>query len=925
MTINKETFKRGTALFLFWAWHLIYTILALFLGIGELAIPLYHSVMADSAPWHYLVYSALIIILPFVSMYLGVRYFHNDHRLLMKYFYGFEMPFLFFLLVRIFTFRDDGLAVHWLMLNVVLGLGAWLVFLLIQQREGSTDIPLENNFLATIGSTLLASVGIYFGTLFLIIQLPNAVEFVTELAQVVSEITWDDITEIFMVAINPLWWLFGLFLIFTFSLFLVLPLAMIYLYLGQFLRRLGSLKSPLHWALILVVIAVNIGVLQSTTQQSQQQVFETLESTGQAMNKAELIARSESIREGLLNAYLARYRYMSTTYLSRRIQRNYENTFGLSKESAAIPQNIFNTLLKPFLYDGKDWRDKQRAAEHYAKFFDAPIQKAERDLILETIKHTWETTRSNEAGLLDAANHYVHLEEHSINIREDQHIATVTIQQTLRNRTYRAKETVLHFSLPEDAVLTGVWLSDDKKQPLKYPYALAPKGAAQSVYKAEVNRRVDPALLEQTGPYQYRLRAYPVLAKSRRNNALGGEPLYVRFTYQTLADSQGNWPMPQLLEKRNIFWNEDTKFTVNGKTLYDTEVLNGFPKQTVLPKAKSETSTMLFQLGEQQIQAIERQKSLEPLPKNGRFAILIDGSYSMQTHYSDALIILAELNQRGIQFDSYFCQETCQPFAVENGLNPPVFFGKSQTLQHLQAFSKIKHEIPHDAVLVLTDAGSYELETPESKQPLSLQQPLWLVHLGDTLPYAYDDKVLDTLYRSKGGIAKSAEEALRRYQLLGNGQLPAELLAPDDAKLISVSAQYLWFARVTKAEANRPSNIAASHWIKHLIRTEDTSKLETLDQVHQVAKANNIVTHYSSMLVLVNDRQKEALENAEQQDDRFDREVETGKQTATTPSDPFAVPAVPEPEEWALIIIALMLLTYTLWRRRQDSTLLTAI
>jgi hypothetical protein len=73
------------------------------------------------------------------------------------------------------------------------------------------------------------------------------------------------------------------------------------------------------------------------------------------------------------------------------------------------------------------------------------------------------------------------------------------------------------------------------------------------------------------------------------------------------------------------------------------------------------------------------------------------------------------------------------------------------------------------------------------------------------------------------------------------------------------------------------------------------------------------------MLVLVNDRQKEALKKAEEGKDRFDREVETGKQTATAPSDPFAVPAVPEPEEWALIIIALMFLTYTLSRRRQRS------
>ena len=920
MTFNKATIVRRSALFLFWAWHLIYSVLALFLVLPYLVAPLFTGALTETTPWHYVIYTLLIVMLPFASMYLGARYFHANHRLLMKYFYGFEMPFLFFLLVRVFTFRDDGTAVHWLMLNVVLGLAAWLVFLLIQQRDETAIIPLNNDWRGTIGSTIIASVGLYFGVIFLIIQIPNAVEFTIELGKALSRITWDDITDVLLVFINPLWWLFGLFIIFTCSLFLILPLAMIYLYVGQFLKRLPTLKAP-QWVLVLLVIGINIAVMHSTTQQVQQQVFKTLEAE-EPISQAQFLAQRETIREGLLNAYLARYRYMSTTFLSQRIQHNYKDTFGLSKEAAAIPQNIFNTLLKPFLYDGKDWRDKSRAETHYAELFDAPIQKAERDLILETIKHTWEMTQDNEAGLLDAANHYVHLDEQSVEITEQESVATITVQQALRNLTYQQKETVLHFSLPEEAVLTGVWLSDEKDQLLKYPYALAPKGAAQAVYKAEVNRRVDPALLEQTGPYQYRLRAYPVLRKTR--NGKPGEPLFVRFSYQTLADSKGNWPMPEILEKRNIFWDGDTKHSVNGKALYDNEIDNGFPMQAALPKSKSETSTLTFQIGEQQIQAIERTKTQELLPKNSRFAVLIDGSYSMESQYSEALITLAELNQLGISFDSYFCQKACQKHSIENALKPPPFFGNSQTLQHLQAFSKMKHESPYDAILVLTDAGSYELKVPENDLPLALEQPLWLVHLGNTLPYAYDDKVLDTLYRSKGGIAPSAQEALRRYQLLGRGTLPMSLMVPDDAKLISVSAQYLWFARQAKATTTRPTGIAAAHWIRHLTRNLDTSQLETLDQIHSVAKANNIVTHYSSMLVLVNDRQKEALKKAEEADDRFDREVETGKQSATAPNDPFAVPAVPEPEEWALIIIAMMLLSYTLWRRRQDPARLAA-
>ncbi|MCK5924766.1 MAG: PEP-CTERM sorting domain-containing protein, partial [Methylococcales bacterium] len=83
---------------------------------------------------------------------------------------------------------------------------------------------------------------------------------------------------------------------------------------------------------------------------------------------------------------------------------------------------------------------------------------------------------------------------------------------------------------------------------------------------------------------------------------------------------------------------------------------------------------------------------------------------------------------------------------------------------------------------------------------------------------------------------------------------------------------------------------------------------------------NSIVTHYSSMLVLVNDRQKEALKKAEAGGDRFEREVEQGK----APINPFAIPSVPEPEEWALMIIAgiLLLLAY---RKRCNTENLNAM
>ena len=89
--------------------------------------------------------------------------------------------------------------------------------------------------------------------------------------------------------------------------------------------------------------------------------------------------------------------------------------------------------------------------------------------------------------------------------------------------------------------------------------------------------------------------------------------------------------------------------------------------------------------------------------------------------------------------------------------------------------------------------------------------------------------------------------------------------------------------------------LAARQLILQRSRTVDMSQLENLDGVHAIAKRTQIVTPYSSMLVLVNDRQRELLRQAEAAADRFDREVEDGQDELTDPSNPLNSVSVPEP------------------------------
>ncbi len=921
---RREKIKKGSAYFIFWSWHLIYTILVVALVLPVITWPLIKDVVASHVPWHYLIYAVVMTLLPFVSMYLGATRFRSNFRHLMKYFYGFEMPVLFFLVVRMATFRDSNFSMTWLLINGVIALITWFVFLWVQAKQGEESenktegkhSVFKNHPLAIAGSTVLAMVGFYFGVLFLIMMIPLAANFLIGMGTAVSHIDLRTVLEIF---INPLVWLSIIFVIFTMSLFIALPVVMIRLYIGQFIERIPSLLTPARLAIVAVVISINAVVFGYLNQQPQQAVFSLLEEKIGQTSELALLEQADSIKKGLLNAYLARYRYVSTEGLSQRIQSSYQTTFNMSEDAASVPQTIFNTLAKPFLYDGKDWSDVEKAQKYYEAFFDTPIQKAERETILDAVKHNWEASRDNEAGLLDAANHYVHVNKQSIQVEENQGVATIAITQVLENLTFQQKETVMHFSLPDDAVLTGLWLSDDEENPKKYPFVLVPKGAAQAVYKAEVNRRVDPALLEQTGPYQYRLRVYPVPRKEESDKP--AKPMMMQFEYQTLVDTTGGkkaeWPLPKILEKRNIFWDSETVQLINGIKVEVTPSTELFPIHQ-MPKPSKES--LLSPLAYNNIVAFPRQKAKEELPSKGKFAILIDGSYSMGKYRDELSNEIATLNinnnsNKNATYSVYFCRETCN-----KNQDDQVFFGSSQTVDHLLAFSKTHNANDYDAIIVLTDEGSYELKAKAKTDRINLTPSVWLVHLGNSLPYAYDDKVLDLIYQSKGGVTDSLKEALARYQ-----STRKENTAVSSSQVLSISKNRIWVKQntdYTDGDSQITSNpalekILTAQQIKHLIKTMDVKQLDNLDAIHALAKTQGIVTHYSSMLVLLEDRQREALKKAEEDADRFEREIEPGKQSTTHPVDPFAVPSVPEPEEWALMIIAGMLLSIAMWCRKR--------
>ncbi|MBV1919980.1 MAG: TIGR02921 family PEP-CTERM protein, partial [Pseudomonadales bacterium] len=857
-------------------------------------------------------YTTLIVLLPFLSMAIVWKYFRKNSLSAVKFFYGVELPLMLLLLLRVVLFRDVPLAAQFIFLNIAIGIAAYFRILILSSKPTTTVI--DQAF-----STLIAFVGIYLGVLLGIYFLPIALSVTIDLWDSLGKTNWQKFLEaVTELVTKPMLTLVMFFFALTFFFFLITPLVLIITYVRQFVTQCRNTRLPQIITVLLAVGIIEVGVLTLRYEQPQVQAFELTEELSiDPLMQQQSLANEDTVREGLLNGYLGAYRYLSTTDGSRSLKKRYSDIFGEPSSIADNVQTLFNWLASPFLYQGKDFeKDRKLAADRYQQFFDTPIEKGERESILAAVKATWENEQ-NEAGLMNAASHHVLLKDQTITVKEYGDVAAVTINQVLENQTYQPQEAVFHFSLPQDAAVTGLWMSDDIVNPEKFPHVVSPRGAAQSVYKSEVRRRIDPALLEKVGPQQYRLRAFPIPARQIKNNDQSNryrkairdftvKAASVQLEYTVSIDSSGHWPMPTLLEKRNVYWTDQTI-----RSHHTSLPSNWLPNQLTASNPKAaQPHTSIVNGGT--IRAIPRDNRKPENALEEKIAIIIDGSFSMnQVKYrlNEELEWLAKNVEN---YDLFFCQEACEQTDLAT-LMKQVYFGNSQLIQQLSQWKVIKSK-HYSSVFLLSDAGSYELSQDKDLKLQQFEQPLWFVHLSDLLPYAYADSVIDTVNDSRGGIATSLESGIEQFLWTQEADRIHSV-----GKLIDVSTEYFWYwSEGTSSEQKTTpfTTLAADHLINHLARTHDKTQLKNLDMIHNIAKTHNLTTFYSSMLVLVEDRQRELLKKAESQDDRFEREIETGEETLGKPIDPFAVPSVPEPEEWALLIVAACLLLTSYIRRR---------
>jgi putative PEP-CTERM system integral membrane protein len=904
---------------IFWLWNLVFLILAYAGFLPELGVPFVKAVLAGEVERELLVPFIALLLIPLICTIVGWLKFRKRPPELMRLFYGVEAPLIILCLIRLFILREltpaSALVIGTAIACIVAFAGELFFGYLGQLSNKNKPLKLIQNLSwVQIGlHSLMLFFGLYVGVLLLIYAVPIAAFLIEEIIALdwVESLWYHLIHDFF----TSLWTtpVFGFLFALSIILFVTIPSAFATLYIHSANRILG--KAIAHRGRILTdsiflgVITAWIAVFLSVSQQPQLQAFKLLENPAVTDSQRQtLLQQSETIRKGLLNAYLFPYRYVTTQEDLHEVAYLYDYTFDNIPKSWSASINFFhNFLISPFLYQPYYERygrrnEHNKAQELYAQFFDVPLQKRERKAIQKALQSTIMIDDA-KAGVLNINQKKVLLEKQEVNLTEYGDWAEIEIYEVYQNQTFDEEEIFYSFSLPESAVITGVWLGDTEDLTKRFTFKISPRGAAQKVYNSQVNRifPVDPALLEQVGPHHYRLRAFPIPPKVETSEENVDRPtkMHLWMTYKVLRQEQG-FPLPQLGEKRNIFWTKKTDRFRNGQEIkgFDRDWLGGFLAASPAQPEAHQTTFNGYKISAKPLN--DRDYTL---PSGRKFAIAIDGSFSMNAHRKELDRALQWLQKQGFsdgklennEIDLYLTASAGKPpqeydFINQFNLKHQVFYGTLSLKQMLRQFVALQGDRTYDAVLLLTDEGSYELAKDKGKAP-EFSMPLWIVHLGSEFPPAYEDKTLKSIQNSGGGVATRVPEVLRRMAT-------TEMLQKNtSSQVVSVVDGYGWMMSETTDSANRNdafAPVAARMLVRGLSQEQTDDRLTQLDRIHAIAKQYKIVTPYSSAIVLVNDEQRKALEAAEASADRFNRRVEDGKENLLSPNGMHSA-SVPEP------------------------------
>src|SRR3989344_1435131 len=593
--------------------------------------------------------------------------------------------------------------------------------------------------------------------------------------------------------IPSLFW--GITILLIVSLLLLLPFLILLVLWRAFRSTYQSLRPPPTLMATYVAVILTLAIAFSY-QPSQVKLLSSLAKISTVSTFAQkdalatsLVPHKDRLKQLIIDSQSYRYKYLFTKN-DTSLQSGYQQVFDLGKIPSSLIQKVFLAVAYPFVYQGESSSSYQ-LAQNYQYLFGVPYYQT-----------------ASMPTPVPAKNVLLSSRKVSHTPSPDGFAATITIDEEYDNQTFTQAEVIYEFTLPGDSVMTDLKLGPD----LEFQGIIAPKGAAQRTYEQQLQVRRDPALLEVTGPRQYRLRVFPIPAKNDLAT-LKGRRQRIAYTYMVSATPDG-FPLPHITHQTNVFASSATRYL-------------GISQKDKFISAGSRSPS----------------EELRAIPGD-KIAIFYDVSASSPNGSS-----LSQLLSSDREFfskntvDLYKYNElvsdkvTLTPDNYKNQ-SSPVRFGQSGKISSLSTGDR------YDLILIIPGyVDAYE------SLPFSPPTKIYLVYPDNIPPFSL--KFTSQLLQTGGNVSNSVANALYQYAHSTTPPSVPPSLTPLTSPLAPLLNQQLFRAYLTS------------------VPTEVSGDITQLDKLHQFAIAANIATPYSSFISLVNEQQLQQLKDQSQFYNRF--------------------------------------------------------
>ena len=198
-------------------------------------------------------------------------------------------------------------------------------------------------------------------------------------------------------------------------------------------------------------------------------------------------------------------------------------------------------------------------------------------------------------GVGDDGRQHLELTAVTVDVQIDERIARTRTDQIFTNHAEWEVEGIYEFTLPEGAIITDLvlWIGDKRIQG-----EVLEKEEARRTYDDIVGRRIDPALIEQVTPNQFRLSIFPFPAQGTRR---------VEFEYMQILESHNgrlDYSFPLAPETNQPLQMELFVLRAQVRSQHDFEVTtSGLPRLTEIDRPDAHRANIFF--GDEQIRPRE--------------------------------------------------------------------------------------------------------------------------------------------------------------------------------------------------------------------------------------------------------------------------------------------------------------------------------